>query len=248
MDLWAGLAYGFALVLLRTLGLVIAAPLLSLPGAPQELRLGLSGAIALAAFTGAGSPHAALPAHLGVLLADVAVETVLGLLSGLVLRFGLESAAAAGQLAAQAVGLGDGAVLDPLHGAESTALGELLRVLALSAAIALGLHREAILWLASSVAATPPGTVTGVAMLARGVVLQAIDTIGFGVRLGLPFLAAVTLGHLVLGLLGRAAQQLQLSNVGFSVSILFGGAALWVATPAVLQQCAQATLALLPAR
>lgn len=235
-------AYAFALVLFRTAGLVTAAPLFGMKNAPAPVRVGLSFALASVAFLGAGAGPAPLPPHLGALVVDVVLETLMGLFAGVAVRFALEAAATAGQLAAQAMGLGFGATLDPMSGAESTTLGELLRLLALGAALALGLERELVLWLASSVQQVPPGSVGGVAELARGAVVEASHAIVLGVRLGFPFLAAITLGHLALGLLGRAAQQLHFSNVGFSVSILFGGGALWLVAPRAIALCAEASL------
>lgn len=241
-------AYAFALVLFRTAGLVTAAPLFGMKNAPAQVRVALAFALALVAFLGAGSGSAPLPPHVGALAVDVVLETLMGVFAGLAARFALEAAAAAGQLAAQTMGLGFGATLDPMSGAESTTLGELFRVLALGGALALGLERELVLWLASSVVQVPPGSIAGVEQLARGVVLEAVHAIVLGVRLGFPFLAAITLGHLCLGLLGRAAQQLHFSNVGFSISILFGGGALWLVAPRALQLCAEASLRFVHAR
>lgn len=245
-EAFAPVAWGFVLVFFRTAALLMTAPLYSMRTLPLELRLALSTCVALAAFTGAGLPQAPLPPHFGALLADVTLETLLGLFAGNAVTFALEAAASAGQLTAQAMGLGYGAMLDPLNGAESTALGQLLRLLALAAALAIGVHREAVAWLAASVSQVPPGSVSGVADLARGAIVQALDAVALAVRLGFPFLAAVTLGHLVLGLVGRAAQQLHFSNLGFSVSILFGGGALWVVAPPMLRACAESALRFFP--
>jgi len=242
MDALLPLAYGYALLLFRTAGLVATSPLFSLRSAPMEVKVGLSAAIAMAIFAGAGSPHAPLPAHLGALGSDVLLETALGLLAGAGGTLMLESAAAAGQLASQAMGLGYGAVLDPLNGAESTTVGELMRLLALALAVSMGVHKEAVVWLTHSAQSVPPGTVGSVTELARGAILQSLEAMALAIRLGFPYLAATTLGHAVLGALGRAAPQMHFSNLGFSVSILFGGGALWLATPSMLSLAAEATL------
>jgi flagellar biosynthetic protein FliR len=235
-------AYGFALVLFRAAGFVTAAPLFGMRNAPGPVRVALAASLALVAFVGAGATPVPLPPHLGALAADVLAETLLGLFAGAAVRFALEAATAAGQLGAQSMGLGFGATLDPMSGAESTTLGELFRVLALGAALALGLERELVRWLASSVQQVPPGSVASVAELARGAVIEASHAVVLGVRLGFPFLAAITLGHLALGLLGRAAQQLHFSNIGFSVSVLAGGGALWLVSPRAISLCAEASL------
>lgn len=246
MVLVPGLAYGFMLVLFRTAGLVTAAPLFGMRNAPLQVRVALSFVLALVTYLAAGAGPAPLPPHLGALVADVVAETAMGVFAGMVVHFVFEAAATAGQMGAQTMGLGFGATLDPLNGAESTTLGQLFRLLALGAALGLGLHRELVTWLAASVQQVPPGSVDGVETLARGAVLQAAHTLALGVRLGFPFLVAITLGHLALGLVGRAAQQLHFSNVGFSISILFGGGALWLAAPLAIRLCAEASLRFVP--
>ena len=55
------------------------------------------------------------------------------------------------------MGLSYGSVIDPLHGADSTAISELLSMFALAAMITTGVHREAIAWLCRSFIEIPPG-------------------------------------------------------------------------------------------
>jgi flagellar biosynthetic protein FliR len=246
METLAPLAWGFGLVLFRSLGFVIGAPLFGMPVGPAQVRVALAASLSLVAFLGAGAPKAALPVHFGGVFVAVLLETLMGLFAGLAVRFAIEAAAIAGQLAGITMGLGFGALLDPLNGAESTTLGQLFRLLALSAALGLGLEREMVAWLARSVVEVPPGAVDSAADLARGAITHGLNAIALGIRLGFPFVAATTLGQLALGLLGRAAQQLHFSNVGFSVSILFGGGALWLVAPSALSLCAQASLQFLP--
>lgn len=237
-------AYAFLLLLFRASGLVLTAPLLSTRSAPGPLRLGVAFALSAAAHASAGLPGAPLPGHLWHLGRDAGAEVLLGLLAGLGASFALEAAAMAGQLASGAMGLSYAAVLDPLHGAESTALGAWLRSFATLAALGAGLHREAVRWFARSVHEVPAGAVDSLPALLEGALVQALHATALGVRLGFPFFAAITLGHFVLGLLGRAAPGLQLSNLGFSISILFGGWALWAATPGVVAEAARAATAL----
>jgi flagellar biosynthetic protein FliR len=240
--------FGFALVLFRTLGLFTAAPILGARMVPTRARLALSLVAALAAFTGAGMPTVPPPAQFLALALAVSAETVMGLLAGLAARFVLDAAQAAGQTAGLSMGLGFGALIDPASGAESTEMGQLMGLIALGAAVATGLHREAISWLAASVHTFPPGGDLGLsALLAHGVA-QSMTAIGLAVRITYPLLAAVTLGHLTLGAISRAAPTFNLSSVGFSVAILAGGAAIFLVTPPAAQLCAQAALNAFPTR
>ena len=243
MDVPVPALYGFALVLMRTAGLCASAPLLGSRPVPARVRLALALGLSLALFSAAGAPAAPLPTHLVALAGAALRETLLGLAAGLGARLALEAATTAGHLAGLSMGLGYGALVDPFHGAESTALSQLLSFGALGAAIALGLHREAVAWLAYSLRALPPGAAVDFRSLFWGVALQATVSLALAVRLAFPVLAAATLGHLVLGGAGRLAPQLNLSSVGFSVSLLAGGLALFALAPTLAAVVAQHAVA-----
>jgi flagellar biosynthetic protein FliR len=230
--------FGFLLVLFRSAALCTAAPIFGAKPVPARLRMGLAVVLAYAAFAGAEFPT--FTGGAGSLFAAAAVETLIGLSAGLSSRFALDAASAAGQLIAQGMGLSFGASVDPLHGAESTAIGEILSMIALGAALAGGVHRELVAWLCRSLLSVPPGGVVDASALATAVVTHALSSIALAVRLAFPVMAAVTFGHVALGVVGRTAPQLNISSVGFSITILAGGAALYMVAPAIAEIAANA--------
>lgn len=238
-----GRAWGFGLVLFRTAGLVMVAPVFSARAVPARIRLGIAAALAVAAWFGASMPAAPVPDHLGILAGAVALEILIGLSAGLVSRLVLDAAVAAGHAAGLSMGLGYGAVIDPSSGAEAPAIADLLAAAALAAAVAAGLPRDAVLWLVHSVREIPPGTLPDLAGIGRRIVEGALLGAVLAVRLGLPLLGAATLGHFLLGVAGRTAPQLSLQTVGFAVAILAGGGALWLATPAIAELAARGAAA-----
>jgi flagellar biosynthetic protein FliR len=236
-------AWGFGLVLFRTLGLFLTAPILAARTVPARVRLGIGLAVSLAVWSGAGAPAPEVPSTLWPLAAAAASESALGALAGLAARAILEAALAAGHLVSLSAGIGFGALLDPLSGAESNAAAELLSVGAQAAALALGLHREAIGWLARSCALFPPGAGQGLRELALQAVWHVAGAAALAVRVAFPALAAVMVGHLVLGVLGRVAPQLGLATLGFTISVLAGGGALYLVAPGAAEVVARAALA-----
>ena len=235
--------YGFALVLFRVTGLCMVAPVFGMKPVPARVRLALSLALSGALFLGAGAPPVAVPGTFLALGAAAIGETLIGLVAGSCARFALDAVGAAGQVAGLTMGLGYGSMLDPLNGQESTVLAQLLSYAALGIALALGIHREAIAWLAGSLRAVPPGSAVDYHALFTAVVTQALLTTALAVRLAFPIIAAATFGHALLGALGRVAPQLNLSNVGFSVALLAGGWALFLAAPAMAELAARQALA-----
>lgn len=235
--------WGFGLLLFRTTGLCLTAPMLGARIVPNRVKLGIALVLTMAVFQGAGAPGVPVPATLLGLAGPAATETLTGVLGGLSARWLLDAALAAGHLAGLSAGLGFSALVDPTSGAESTGLSQYLYAGAQAAALSLGIHREAVGWLARAAQTWPPGTEPALGTLAAGVIGHAVLAIALAVRMAFPIMAAVLLGHATMGVLNRMAPQLGLANVGFSVALLSGGLALYLSAPAVAELVARAAVA-----
>lgn len=242
MEALFPLLHGFALVLLRTAGLVVTAPVLSAKAVPVRIRLAIALLVGASIFSGAGAPQVPLPSSLLALAGEAVVETAVGAAAGFSAAVILEAAWAAGHVAGLGMGLGYGALIDPFNGASSTVLSQIFSVVALGMAVALGVHREAFAWLTRSLIEFPPGGPVDPGPMVSGVVNHAILGAALAIRLAFPILAAVTFGHVALGVVGRTASQLNLSNVGFAVAILAGGGALYLVAPVAAEIAARETL------
>jgi flagellar biosynthetic protein FliR len=234
--------WGFSLLLFRTTGLCLTAPMLGARVVPNRIKLALSLVLTFAIFSGAGAPAVPLPATLPELAGPAIIETLTGLLGGLSARWLLDAAIAAGHLAGLSAGLGFSALIDPTTGAESTGLSQYLFAGAQAAALSMGIHREAVGWLARAAVAWPPGATPALGTLAAQVVGHAAMAIALAVRMAFPVMAAVLLGHAVMGALNRMAPQLGLANVGFSIALLAGGLGVYLSAPAVAEIVARAAV------
>jgi flagellar biosynthetic protein FliR len=239
--------FGFLLVLFRCTALCSVAPLFAMKAVPRRARMGIAFVLAFTAFAGAGFPTFAPRGGgaAGGLVGAAALETLIGLVAGLTATFAIEAASACGQLASAAMGLSYGSVIDPLHGADSTAIAELISMFSVAALVVAGMHREAIAWLCRSVIAIPPGATAGVdpTALAGAVITQAISACALAVRMAFPILVAVLFGHVALGVVGRTAPQLNVNSIGFSITILAGGAALYLLAPPIAELAARTATA-----
>lgn len=234
--------WGFGLLLLRTTGLCMTAPMLGARIVPARVKLGIALVLTMAIYQGAGAPAVPVPSTLLGLAGPALVETLIGTLGGLSARWMLDAALAAGHLAGLSAGLGFSALVDPTTGAESTGLSQFLYAGAQAAALSLGIHREAVGWLARAALAWPPGHQPALGPLAAGVIGHAVLAIALAVRMAFPIMAAVLLGHATMGVLNRMAPQLGLANVGFSVALLAGGLALYLSAPTVAELVARAAV------
>lgn len=234
------LAAAFILVVIRCAGLFSVVPLFGLPAIPARVRMAAAVAVSVVAFLGAGAPSFAAWDHADRFIIAALSEALVGLCAGMAARLVLDATAAAGSAIGMSMGLGMGATYDPVHGSESPAVSQVLSLLALALAVAGGIHREAVAWLCRSVVEMPPGSPVSVSELAARVVGQAVGAVVLAIRLAFPVLAAVTIGHLSLGLLNRTTPQLGLSNIGFSVALLAGVGALYLAAPPAALLAAEA--------
>lgn len=243
MDASLATLWGFGLLLFRTTGLCLTAPLLGARVVPGRVRLALALALTFAVFAGAGARPVPVPGSLLGLAAPALVETLVGLLGGLAARWALDAAMAAGHLAGLSAGLGFSALIDPTSGAESNGLSQYLFAGAQAVALSLGIHREAVAWLARAAAAWPPGGPLELGPLLGRTIGHAVLSVALSVRLAFPVLAAVLLGHACMGIMSRMAPQLNLSNVGFSIALLAGGLGIYLAAPGVAEVAARAAVA-----
>ena len=79
-------------------------------------------------------------------------------------------------------------------------------------------------------------------MATRTIGLSAVS-MALAVRLAFPVVGAVLMGHALMATMGRMAPQLSLGNVGFSVAIVLGGVALYLAVPSAAELAARAAVA-----
>jgi len=241
-------AQTFLLLLLRVGTFLMLIPPFGEAQVPSRIRIGL--AVMLSACLMWGAPHSTagdLP--LSGLVGAAVHETLLGLAGGLGASMVFQAAGAAGFLAGTSMGLGFGAAA--AAGVDGAVVSQFMHVLTLSALVALGAHRQAIAWLYESVRAFPPGGMSGevaggsleLTRLVSSCVGYGLFSMALAVRVVFPVLAASLFGHAAMGIVSRAAPQINLSSVGFSISILSGGTALYFAAPMMANAVAQATMA-----
>jgi flagellar biosynthetic protein FliR len=236
------LLLGFFLVLTRVGALIGTAPLLGSKVVPARIKVSLALTVSLIGFSAAGMPRIEVPSNFGLLIGLVLSELAVGMAAGLSARLVLDAAQFGGQTASAAMGLGFGSMVNPNSGAESSTVGELYSALAMAVALGLGLHTEAIAWIVRSLHEVPPGGTVDVVALSSAVVRQVIFAVTLAIRIAYPLFAASLFGYAVLGLLGKASPNLSLSNIGFGVSILCGGGAIYLVAPEGANVAAQAAL------
>lgn len=222
----------FLAITARATVLLSAAPLLSMQSVPMRVRLAIALSVSFVVLLG---DHGPLPVvdGFGDLVELIVSESLIGIAVGLIARVTFEALSAAAQFVGLSSGLGYGGMLDPFYGGQSTALAQLMTVLAGMMALEMNLHGDMILWLVDSYRRWPPGTPASPEVFGQAVIEQTLTSFMLSVRLAIPLAIVGVIGSVLLGVAGRIVPRLGLQNVGFAVSLFAGLWALAEAGPSM---------------
>jgi flagellar biosynthetic protein FliR len=206
---------------LRVGGFVLTAPLASETAIPGRVKIILSVALAFLM-----SPLVQAPASLSIfsaagLLAAVQ-ELLIGVAIGMVVQLAFEALAFAGQTISLTMGLGFATLVDPQRGANTTVLGQMFLILGLLTYLALDGHLVLLGTLAGSFQTLPIGAAQVDKNFLWSVVLWGARVFESGLLIALPAIIALVIVNLALGVVTRAAPQLNLFGIGFTVTLLCG--------------------------
>lgn len=228
---------GLMLVMTRVTAFVSTAPVLSARFVPMRVRMMVGLALGGTAAIAAGVPAVS---DVGVL--QIVAEAVIGLVMGAAARASLEASLAAGSLFSGQIGLSFASSVDPLSGSQGDVVSDLFSMLALMAAVGLGLHREAIVVVVSSVVHAPPGAAPDVAAVVERALPSITASCALAVRLAFPMMAVTAAGYVLMGIMSRGSPALGLQGLGFTVPVIAGGFALYTMAPTVADLAARAAV------
>lgn len=218
IDAW--LAF-YAFPLARVLGLIATAPLWSTAGIPRRTRLilGISIVIAIAPALPA-MPQVAPGSLAGLWI--LGQQMLIGIAMGFAARVIFSAIDMAGTFIGLQMGLGFATFYDPLDGAQTPVIAEIIGIIALLLFMALNGHLLYISTLAQSFHAIPigptalsPNSWLNIAELG-GKIFSA------GLLLSLPIVVALMITNIALAVLTRAAPQLNIFALGFPLTLLGG--------------------------
>ena len=216
--------------LTRVLGLIAVAPIFGNRAVPVQVKVGLGIAISLIVAPVVPALPALDPMSLAGLLI-LAQQLVIGLAMGFAMRMVFAAVEMAGELTGLTMGLGFATFFDPQSQGRSSAISQFLSLLMTLVFLAVNGHLMLLSALVESFHSLPvssaPHGIGGLNQLvmAGGLVFSA------GLQLALPIIAALLITNLALGILTRAAPQLNLFGIGFPITLTVGFALIAIALP-----------------
>jgi flagellar biosynthetic protein FliR len=247
LTLPASTLLGFALVLIRLVGIFILIPMPVKDAGPSAARIMFAVAATIALYSCWPHPDAS-QVTLGIALGWVLSEMALGLAIGLVVSFLAESMTLGAQVLSQQAGYAYASIVDPLTQADSNVLPAATQILAGLLFFTTGLHRVIVGVLARTLQTYPPGKFELTQDLASNVIHLAANMFSLGLRLAFPIIGLLLITDLALALLGRLNSQIHLGMQAFPLKMMLNLLALagvFAAAPVLYQSFAADVIAFL---
>lgn len=216
--------------LFRIAALVASAPILGNPGFPVSAKMAFIAALTLVIAPVLGPmPEVDPGSAAGILI--LAQQVVIGLAMGLAMRVIFVAVEMAGSLVGLQMGLGFATLFDPVNSAQVAVIAQFMGILFSLVFLAFNGHLLMIEALAESFRVFPispqPVSALGWKML--------VDWMGeifrTGLLLALPMIAALLIANISIGVMTRAAPQLNIFAVGFPITLAAGFLVLFVTLP-----------------
>ncbi len=219
--------------LLRVSGFMLVAPVIGSSTVPRAARIALSVSLALLVAPSAHAPRdLSIFSSAGVLIS--ATQLLIGIAIGLVVQLVFDALALAGQTVSLTMGLGFATLVDPQRGASTAVLGQLFTILATLIYLSVNGHLALIGSLVQSFQTMPVGT----AVIGRDffgtVAGWGAHVFESGLLIALPATVALIIVNLALGVVTRAAPQLNLFGIGFPITMMAGFLALYLGLDSLL--------------
>lgn len=219
--------------LTRVLGVIAAAPIFSHGSIPNQVKLGLGVTLTLIIVpTLPPLPQFNIFSFQGLLI--LVQQLIIGLAIGFSMRLVFSAVELAGQVIGMSMGLGFASFYDPQTQGQSTAINQFLVLLAMLVFLSLDGHLMIVTALANSFI-TMPIVVDGNSINPMKIVLWGEMIFSAGLLLALPAVAALLITNMALGILTKAAPQLNLFGIGFPVTLSIGFVVLALSIPTMLK-------------
>lgn len=223
---------------LRIGAMLMVAPVFGARMVPKRLRLGLG--LALAVMVAPLLP--AMPVVDALSPQGVLIELnqlVIGLAMGFVLQLVFGALVTAGQTVAMSMGLGFASLVDPQNGIQVPVVSQFYLITSTLLFLVFNGHLLLIQMVVDSFHTLPVGT-TGLPREAiYDLVTWATQMFSGALMVALPAVTSIMLVNMALGVMTRAAPQMNIFSVGFPITLLGGFAVIILTLPGLESQFTQ---------
>lgn len=227
------LVASFVWPLTRILGLISIAPPFGSASVPLLIKILLGTAIAFTIGHGIPIPAGIDPMSMTGLLI-LAQQFLIGLSMGFAVRIIFAAVEMAGELTSMGMGLGFAVFFDPQSQGRSSVLNQFYSLVATMVFLSMNGHLIVLSILADSFNTLPitpdPISAAGFHMIAK----WGANIFSVGLQIALPLVTALLITNFAMGILTRAAPQLNLFGIGFTITLMAGMFLIGVTLPYML--------------
>ncbi len=215
------LVAAFLWPLTRILGFIAIAPPFGNNSVPVRIKLALGVLLALiVAPTLVPLDHIDMLSLGGILI--LIQQFVVGMAMGFMVRIIFAGVEMAGEVAGLTMGLGFATFFDPQTRGRSSAISQFLVILTTLVFLSLNVHLALFEAIINSFKSIPISTSVSMGFSVQKLAIWGEEIFKIGMLLSLPIVAALLITNIALGILTRAAPQLNLFGIGFPITIGVG--------------------------
>jgi len=217
----------------RILAIIATEPLLGNRSIPLRLKIGLAALITVIVAPTLGAMPSVNPGSAAGILILVQ-QVVIGTAIGFSMRIMYTAMEMAGHLIGLQMGLGFATFFDPQNSAQVPVVAQFLGLLTVLVFLSLDGHLMVVMALVNSFHILP----VGMQLLSSNGWFQLVqwgsEVFRIGVLLSLPVMAALLITNMSIGIMTRAAPQLNIFAVGFPITLGIGFAIFFLSLPFML--------------
>jgi len=219
--------------LLRIGAMLMAAPVFNTRQIPIRFRMLLAVLITLLV-------QPVLPAVpvVSVLSTDALMialqQIIIGVALGLIMQMAFQALIFGGQVMAYSMGLGFANMMDPTNGVQVPVVAQFWLILAMLAFVMMNGHLVMISAIVDTFTVLPVAT-DGLTRAGIWEILSwASRMFAAGVLMAMPVIISLLLINIGMGVVSRAAPQLNIFAIGFPITLMMGFLLIWVTLPQVM--------------
>ncbi|MFZ6725997.1 flagellar biosynthetic protein FliR [Undibacterium sp. MH2W] len=216
-----GLIMAFLWPLTRILGLIAIAPPFGNSSIPARIKIAFGVVLALIITPGIPPFTEADPISLsGIMI--LMQQFVIGLGMGFIMRLVFAAIEMAGTLTGMTMGLGFASFFDPQTRGNTSAIAQFLVLVATVLFFSLNVHHALLIALMDSFRTIPISMTLNSGFDFHRLAIWGEQIFIYGLKLSIPLVTALLLTNVALGILTRAAPQLNIFGIGFTITISVG--------------------------
>jgi len=161
-------------------------------------------------------------------------QIIIGVALGLIMQMAFQALIFGGQVMAYSMGLGFANMMDPTNGVQVPVVAQFWLILAMLAFVMMNGHLVMISAIVDTFTVLPVAT-DGLTRVGIWEILSwASRMFAAGVLMAMPVIISLLLINIGMGVVSRAAPQLNIFAIGFPITLMMGFLLIWVTLPQVM--------------